>query len=72
MDLIGAETDRLTLTQQLALAGKWIATEIYDRDTLPLRRIAAVGDSPAECIRQLAAKGLDPRKFEFRPVARPF
>ncbi len=46
--------------------------EIYDRDTMPLRRIAAVGDTPTDCIRQLTAKGLDPHKFELRPFKRPF
>jgi hypothetical protein len=55
----------------LALAGQWVAMEIYDCDTQPARRIAAVGDSLAGCIRQLAAKGLDPAKYEFRPMKRP-
>lgn len=42
--------------------------EIYDRVTQPARKIAVIGDSPADCIAQLAAKGLDPGKFEFRLV----
>jgi hypothetical protein len=66
MDLIGAEPERLTIRQSRALAGKWIAMEMYDRDAQPARRIVAVGSDPAECIRQIAANGLDPAKFEFR------
>ena len=66
MDLIGAEPERLTIQQSKALTGSWIAMEMYDRDTQPARRIVAVGSDPAECIRQIAAKGLDPGKFEFR------
>jgi hypothetical protein len=68
---VGAEPDRLTLKEQVALAGKWIALEIYTRETQPSRRIAAVGDSATDCIRQLIAKGLDSEKFEFRPMKRP-
>lgn len=68
---MGAEPDRLTLKEKIALSGKWIAIEIYTRETQPSRRIAAVGDSAMDCIRQLMAKGLDPGKFEFQPVKRP-
>lgn len=71
MDLIGREPDRLTLNEQLVLAGHWIALEIYTPATLPLRRIAAVGKSAADCIQQLTARGADPRQFEFKPVRRP-
>ena len=45
--------------------------EVYDRDTQPSRRIAAVGDSVGDCVGQLTAKGLEPAKFEFRPMRRP-
>lgn len=45
--------------------------EIYDPASQPARRIAAVGDSAADCMRQLIAKGLDPAKFEYRPMRRP-
>jgi hypothetical protein len=70
-DMVGTEPERLTLKQQIALAGKWTAMEVYGPDTQPARRIAAVGDSVADCVLQLTAKGLDPAKFEFRPMRRP-
>jgi hypothetical protein len=69
--LVGREPERLTLKEQLVLAGKWIALEIYTPEKLPLRRIVVIGDSAADCMRQIAAKGADPREFEFRPVKRP-
>ncbi len=68
---VGAAPDRLTLKEQLALAGKWIGMEIYTRETQPARVIAVVGDSAVDCIRQLAANGLDPAKFEFTAMKRP-
>lgn len=70
--MIGRELDRLSLAEQLALAGRWVALEIYTPEKLPLRRIAAVGESAADCIRQLLAGGADPRAFEFRPFSRPY
>jgi hypothetical protein len=45
---------------------------MYDPETMPLRRIAAVGDSPADCIRQLASRGLDPEKYEYLIYRRPY
>lgn len=48
--------------------GKWIALERYTPKTLPLRIIEALGDSPASCVRQLAARGLKPADFEFMPI----
>jgi hypothetical protein len=62
---IGRAPERLTLEENAALVGKWIALEIYTPDTLPLRRIEAIGDTPEECVEQLAGRGLDPRGFEF-------
>ena len=63
--ILGRAPERLTLEEQQALAGKFIALEIYSPETTPLRRIEAIGDSVTECIRQLKARGLDPQKFEF-------
>ena len=63
--ILGRAPERLSLDEQQALAGKFIAMEVYSPETLPLRRIEAVGDSVEECIRQLAARGLDATKFEF-------
>ena len=62
---VGREPERLSLQDRRALVGKWIAMEIYSPATLPLRRIEAVGDSTADCIRQLTQRGLDTRTFEF-------
>jgi hypothetical protein len=62
---LGRAPERLTLEEQRALTGKFIALEIYSPETAPLRRIEAIGDTVEECIRQLAARGLDPKNFEF-------
>ena len=69
---LGRNPDRLTLTERLALAGKYVALEIYSPETIPLRRIEAIGDSLAECLRTLQSRGLDPRQFEFSRLARPY
>jgi len=69
--VIGRSPERLSLKESLALAGRWMALEIYTPATLPLRRIQALGDSAEECVRQLVEQGLDPRRFEYllvRPV----
>lgn len=63
--LIGRSPESLNLEEREALAGKFIALQIYSPRTLPLRRIEAFGDSAEDCIRQLAALGLDPRDYEF-------
>jgi len=69
---IGRNPDRLSVAERLALAGKYIALEIYSPETTPLRRIEAIGDSVAECMRNLRARGLDPRHFEFTRLAPPY
>jgi hypothetical protein len=63
--LIGRALDRLTNREITRLAGQWVALEIYTPATLPLRRIEALGPSSEDCISQLAARALDPRRFEF-------
>jgi len=63
--VLGRAPERLTLEEQQALAGKFIALEIYSPETTPVRRIEAIGDSVEECIRQLTSRGLDPKNFEF-------
>ena len=67
--VIGRAPEQLSLEQRAALAGKFIALEIYSPQTLPLRLIRAIGDSAEDCIRQLSASGLNPRNFEFLPLA---
>lgn len=70
--VLGRPPERLDLDESAALAGKWIALEVYSPDTLPMRKIEAIGDSVEECIRQLGERGLDPRNFEFAPLKMPF
>jgi hypothetical protein len=70
--LIGREPERLTLDEHNALLGQWIAIEIYDPERLPLRQIAAVGTSVAECVAALRARGLDPERFEFILMRPPY
>ena len=69
---IGRSPDRLSLAERFALAGKYIALEIYTPEATPLRRIEAIGDSVEECIRQLVARNLDPTRYEFIRMSPPY
>lgn len=69
---LGRSPDRLTLTERIALAGKYVAFEIYTPENLALHRIEAIGDSVADCVNMLRSRGLDPRRFEFTRLAPPF
>jgi len=62
---LGRSPEGLTLEERALLLGKYIALEIYSPDTLPLRRIEAIGDNLADCVRMLKSRGLDPTNFEF-------
>lgn len=42
-----------------------MALEIYSPNTLPLKRIAAVGGSAPECAAELQQRGLNPLEFEY-------
>jgi hypothetical protein len=66
--IIGRSPERLTLEERRDIAGKWIALEVYTPETVPLKRIEALGSSVVECIRQLQQRGLNPREFEFVAV----
>ena len=66
---IGRSPDRLSLAERTALAGKYIALEIYTPENLAYRRIEAVGGSLQECVRMLKGRGLDPKNFEFTRLA---
>jgi hypothetical protein len=66
--VIGRSPERLSPKESLALAGQWMALEVYTPATLPLRRNQALGDSAEECVQQLVEQGLDPRRFEYLPV----
>ncbi|HYZ84651.1 MAG TPA: hypothetical protein VE621_09625 [Bryobacteraceae bacterium] len=72
MEILGRSPDELSVKERLELAGKWIALELYDPVTLPLRLIAALGESSADCARQIASRGLDPTRFEYLPLKPPF
>jgi hypothetical protein len=69
---IGRSPESLVLEERIALAGKFAALEIYTPETLPLRRIEALGDSLEACVKILHERGLDPRRFEFVRLLRPF
>ena len=69
---IGRSPERLSLEERHALTGKYIALEIYTPEDLPLRRIQAIGDRLEECVAELAARGLDPLRFEFTRLEAPY
>ncbi|MEO7144518.1 MAG: hypothetical protein ABI165_13550 [Bryobacteraceae bacterium] len=64
-NVLGRAPEQLTLEERSVLAGRWMALPIYTPEKLPLRKILAIGSTPADCARQLAAHGLDPSRFEF-------
>jgi len=70
--VIGRSPDSLTVPERIALTGKYIALQIYTPEELPLRRIEAIGDTLADCLRMLGARGLDARKFEFTRLRPPY
>jgi len=65
VSLIGRSPDSLTIQERAALAGQWIALEIYSPVTLPLRLIAASGPTVADCVRSLQERALDPAQYEY-------
>ena len=69
---LGRAPEELTLEERTLFTGKSIALEIYTPSTLPLRRIAAVGDSVAECVRMLQERGFDPKDFEYDRITPPY
>jgi hypothetical protein len=69
---IGRSPEQLSPAERFRLAGKTIALEIYSPDTLPLRRIEAIGDSAAACVEALVRRGLDPKRFEFMLLQPPW
>ena len=62
---LGKSPDDLNLVDRRRLAGKWFAMQRYTPENLALRRIEALGASPAECIRQLRSAGKELERFEF-------
>ncbi len=70
--VLGRAPDELLPAELAALEGKLVALELYTPGTTPLRKIEAIGDSAAECMEQLRARGLDPRRFEYRMLKAPW
>lgn len=69
---IGRAPEELPPAEACALAGWFAAIEIYSEKTRPLRRIEAIGEEPEDCLKSLAARGLDPRRFELVRLKAPF
>jgi hypothetical protein len=61
----GRYPEQLSIAELTALEGHVVALEMYTPETLPLRRIEAIGETAEDCITQLTARGLDPRRFEY-------
>lgn len=70
--VIGRSPETLTTRERSALAGQYIAMEVYTPAAPPRRRIEAIGGSVAECVRQLQERGLDPARFEFTRIEPAF
>ena len=69
---LGRSPDRLTLEERTALAGKYVALQIYTPENAALRRIEAIADSIEGCARMLKERSLDPGQFEFTRLAWPY
>lgn len=69
---IGRAPETLSLEERLALQGKYIALEVYSPETLPYRRIEAIGDSVGACVSMLQSRGLEPLNFEFTRLHPPY
>ncbi|MEI9973923.1 MAG: hypothetical protein WDO73_18855 [Ignavibacteriota bacterium] len=70
--MLGRNPDRLTPVERQALAGKYIALEIYSPDATPLRRIEAIGGHIGRVPAELKSRGLDARRFEFTRLSPPY
>jgi hypothetical protein len=69
---IGRAPEELSLDERQALIGKYIALELYTPETAPFRRIEAIGDSVADCVRMLRSRGLDAENFEYSRLVPPY
>lgn len=63
-DALGHAPEELSLPLRERLIGYWVALELYDVHRLPLRKIAAVAKTPAECFAALKSQGRDLSHFE--------
>ncbi|MBV9269128.1 MAG: hypothetical protein JO061_23360 [Acidobacteriaceae bacterium] len=71
-EFIGKPVDGLNLSERWSLSGKWIATELYSPERLPLRIIQVVGSSARDCVKQLQARGLDAALYHYELVEQPY
>jgi len=70
--VLGRAPEQLSLEERFALAGKYVALEFYSPATIPLRRIEAIGNSAADCARQLRDRGEDPTGYEYVLLEPPY
>ena len=63
-DALGHAPEELSLPLREQLTGYWVALELYDAHRLPLRKIAAVAKTPAECFATLKSSGRELSHFE--------
>jgi hypothetical protein len=70
--VVGRSPEELSLAERRALAGHWIALEIYTPQNLALRRIEAIGATREACLAALAARGLEARRFELELLRPPY
>ena len=66
--LLGRAPERLTASEWRVVRDLWAAFEIYTPESAPLRRIEALGESAADCMKSLLQRHLDPRKYEYMPL----
>ena len=71
-EVLGRHPDQLSLPERRALAGKWVALELYSPITLPLKKIEAIGDTARDCARAVQARGLDPARYEYVQLLPPY
>jgi hypothetical protein len=65
---VGRPPERSTLDEPFALAGKFVALEIYTLQAIPLRRIEAIGDFTGECVRGIEVARSRPRPLRVHPT----
>jgi hypothetical protein len=70
--VVGLCPERLSVEQLRALAGYLVALERYTPETVPLRRIEAIGETAEDCVADLAGRGIDPRHFEYIMLKAPY
>ena len=68
---LNRSADSFNPSEWRAVHGLWAAYEIYSPQTTPLRTIQALGASAEECMRTVAAQGLDGCNFEYVPLRSP-